>query len=278
MDSFLIAALQMNSQPDAGMNLARAERMVEEAVEKKARCVLLPENFAFLGDDTEKHRQAESIERRVMQEVPQWAARHRIYVMAGGFPARADSGKVYNRSVMFGPDGALLAQYDKIHLFDISLSVEESYRESELVEAGRIAPVVCHTSLGERKSSPYGGARFGLSICYDVRFPELYRELAGQHADVLCVPSAFTRPTGEAHWEVLLRARAIENTAYVAAPAQTGLHGESRTTHGHSMIIDPWGNILADAGTDTGVIMAAIDLNLIRETRKKLPSLQHRKL
>lgn len=304
MSIFRAAAIQLNSQPDLMQNMEKIEGYVEQAVREQAGFIALPENFAFLGSEKEKHRQAEAISDIVMERIPQWASQYGITILAGGFPVRAPGGKVYNRAMVVGPAGEIQGRYDKIHLFDISLSEQESYRESDLVEAGSPQQaVICETQIGlleghnlsettppshhntgeETHSGRNSGddnsvIRFGLSICYDVRFPELYRRLTDQQADILCIPSAFTRPTGEAHWEVLLRARAIENTAYVIAPAQTGIHGKRRKTHGHSMIIDPWGRVLADAGREPGILTAEIDPGYLRNIRQKLPSLQHRKL
>ncbi len=293
MNRFLAAAIQMNSQPDVNHNMKQVGEQIKKAAYEGAAFAALPENFAFLGDEEEKHRQAENIAEHVMEQLPKWAKEYGLTILAGGFPVRSDSSKVYNRAMLFDAAGDILGQYDKIHLFDISLSKEESYQESELVEAGQHQAIVCDTDLGlnPHPAKRYTGdkstvkrdigddkpgTRIGLSICYDIRFPELYRKLSEQGADVLCVPSAFTRPTGEAHWEVLLRARAIENSAYVIAPAQTGLHGKKRTTHGHSMIIDPWGRVLADAGTGPGTIFAEIDTAYLQDVRQKLPSLKHR--
>lgn len=278
MPKFLAAAIQMNSQPDLEQNIEKAEELVEQSAEKGACFVALPENFAFLGNDTEKHRQAERISEAVLTDIPKWAQSYGVYLLAGGFPVRAKTEKVYNRAIMVNPKGDLIAQYDKIHLFDISLSDEEHYRESDWVEPGpkeaeQMASMVCDIE-------PDNGTlvRIGLSICYDVRFPELYRHLSNLATQVLCVPAAFTQPTGEAHWEILLRARAIENSCYVIAPAQTGRHGEKRKTYGHSLIIDPWGKILSDAGTFPGVALAEIDPKYLNEVRENLPSLRHRVL
>lgn len=268
MEPFLAAALQLNSQPDLSFSMQNAERAVEEAAKKGSRFIALPENFAFLGNEKEQHRQADLISDTVMAALPKWAMNYDVTLLAGGFPVRATSGKMYNRAIVFNRKGIEMARYDKIHLFEISLSKDENYRESKFVEPGVPEAVVCKTEMG---------VRVGLSICYDVRFPELYRKLADKKADVMCVPSAFTRPTGEAHWEVLLRARAIENTSYIIAPAQTGTHGRKRKTYGHSMIIDPWGRVLSDAGSGPGMALAEISPHHIADIRKVLPSLKHRK-
>ena len=303
MKKMIAAAVQMNSQPDLDHSMNQCYHLVKAACKKGAQLVGLPENFAFLGDEREKHRLAEPIAKAVQKTLPDWSRKFGIYLMAGGYPVRAESGKVYNRAMMLNPDGQIIALYDKIHLFDVDLSSDERYRESDLVEAGKPEVSYCDVRSGGnpsgiKESELSGNAtdadiendtsqiswnkkdkfRIGLSICYDIRFPELYRALASEGCDVLCVPAAFTQVTGEAHWETLLRARAIENSAYVLAPAQTGTHGVRRKTHGHSMIIDPWGRILADAGTQPGVITAAIDYFILDEVRKKLPALTHRVL
>lgn len=270
MPTFKVAAIQLNSQPDFRKSMDMVKHAIEEAFASNADVVALPENFAFMGDELEKHRLAERIEETVMKEIPALARHYGITIIAGGFPVRAENGKVYNRAIIFDRDGEITARYDKIHLFDVDLSQEETYRESDTVEPGDVTPVVCDIYTGD------GAVRAGLSICYDIRFPELYRQLSERGADLIFIPAAFTRPTGEAHWEILLRARAIENSCYVIAPAQTGSHGQKRKTHGHSMIIDPWGRVLADAGTSPGIALAEIDTGLIEDVRQKLPSLKHR--
>ncbi|MEX2463724.1 MAG: carbon-nitrogen hydrolase family protein [Balneolaceae bacterium] len=274
MPKFKVAAIQLNSQPDLKTNLSMSERAVRKAAEMGAELAVLPENFAFMGNEWDKYLQGDKISKAVTAALPEWAEQSKIHIIAGGFPVRAASGKVYNRSVIVDPDGKVLAKYDKIHLFDVTLSTEETYRESDTVEAGAAQPVVCEIKLpnGDKQ------LKIGLSICYDLRFPELYRLLAAEGAELICIPSAFTRPTGKAHWEVLLRARAIENSLYVVAPAQTGQHSEQRKTYGHSYIIDPWGQVLSDAGTKPGVVISEIDTDKIREVRLKLPSLKHRVL
>ncbi|MEX0994767.1 MAG: carbon-nitrogen hydrolase family protein [Balneolaceae bacterium] len=269
MASFLAAAIQMNSQPDLDHNLDRARHLINQAADKGATLIGLPENFAFLGDEPERLRLAGEISEAVETALQSWSAEFGVHLLAGGYPVRAAKDKVFNRAVLVNPNGKFISRYDKIHLFDVELSEKESYRESEWVRPGELQPVVCNVP---------NLTKIGLSICYDVRFPELYRKLTELGARVLTVPSAFTRPTGEAHWEVLLRARAIENTAYVFAPAQTGKHGRKRTTYGYALIADPWGTVLADAGTEPGVALAEIDLGRLESIRKKLPSLSHRVL
>lgn len=274
MSQLNIAAIQLNSQPDLNTNLEMCKNSINDAAAKGADLVALPENFAYMGNEWEKYLKGDRISDAVHKHLPKWSKEAGVYIMAGGFPVRADSGKVYNRSMISDPDGNIIAQYDKIHLFDVTLSKEETYRESDTVEAGRTEPVVC--DITATKNGQEHSLKVGLSVCYDLRFPELYRLLAYKGAELIFVPSAFTEPTGKAHWEVLLRSRAIENTLYIAAPAQTGLHGDKRKTYGHSMIIDPWGQILQNAGSEPGMIQAEIEPSVIQRVRTKLPSLNHR--
>jgi deaminated glutathione amidase len=263
------AAVQLNSQPDSVKSLDEAYTLVKQAAEAGAVLICLPENFAFLGDERQKLEQSTEISAMVENRLPRWAREYGVTILGGGYPAAAGNGKIYNRSIIVDPNGDVAASYDKIHLFDVDISEDETWRESATVQPGRYKAVVYRS--GKLPT-------MGLSICYDLRFPELYRLMALEGVDIITVPSAFTRPTGEAHWETLLRARAIENSAYVIAPAQTGLHGEKRKTWGHSLIIDPWGKVLADAGSEPGIIYADIDTDYLNEIRKKLPSLKHRVL
>lgn len=269
MPGFKAAAVQMNSQPDLDHNMEQVRLMLKQASENGATFIGLPENFAFLGNERERFQQVNRISFSVETHVPEWAKEFSVWILAGGYPVSVGKNKMYNRAAIFSPDGKTVAIYNKIHLFDVNLSKKDSYRESELVKAGKVEPVV----YDDPELIP-----IGLSICYDLRFPELYRRLTENQAKMICVPSAFTKPTGEAHWETLLRARAIENTVYLLAPAQTGLHGKKRETYGHSMIIDPWGTILAKAETNSGIIYADIDPDKLQRIRNKLPSLSHRRL
>lgn len=269
MKAFKAAAIQLNSQPYLDLNLEISYKCIKEAANKGASLVGLPENFSFLGDLPAKMEQAAVIAEESESFLKDAAKEFGIYLLGGSFPVPAGSGKVYNRSLLLGPDGNIIASYDKIHLFDVDLEKGESYRESEYVEGGELEPVC--------QEIPDLGT-IGLSICYDLRFPELYRELSQNGAELLTVPSAFTKTTGQDHWFPLLRARAIENTAFVFAPAQTGLHGEKRRTFGHSLIIDPWGRILADGGEEPGVIFSDLDPKVLQETRSAIPSLGHRRL
>ncbi|WP_319419521.1 carbon-nitrogen hydrolase family protein [Pleurocapsa sp. FMAR1] len=269
MKSYLAAAVQMTSKPDLGKNLVEAEELIELAVHKGAELVSLPENFAFLGQEVDKIAQAREIADKSEQFLKKMAQRFQITILGGGFPVPvADNPeKAYNTAVLVTPDGQQAVHYQKVHLFDVNVPDGNTYQESSTVMAGeRIPPIYDSEKLG----------KLGLSICYDVRFPEFYRYLSHLGADVLFIPAAFTAFTGKDHWQVLLQARAIENTCYVIAPAQTGNHYERRYTHGHAMIIDPWGVILADAGNAPGVAIAEINPDRLQQVRQQMPSLQHR--
>lgn len=195
------------------------------------------------------------------------AKRFQITILGGGFPVPANADKAYNAALLVDSVGKELCRYHKVHLFDVNLPDGSIYRESSTVMAGAELPsIYCSEKLGN----------LGLSVCYDVRFPELYRHLSYQGADVLLVPAAFTAQTGKDHWQVLLQARAIENTCYVVAPAQTGQHYDRRQSHGHAMIIDPWGVVLADAGCEPGVAIAKLDPERLKQVRSYMPSLKHR--
>lgn len=270
IEDYDVAVIQLNSQPDLQKNLNQLTVLIDQAAKKGVRLLALPEHAFFLGDFNARLDQAKTIAKKAPKFLGEMAQKHSSYIVGATFPVPAgDSGKVYNRSVVVAPDGSVVAKYDKIHLFDVDLNNGESYRESDFVKPGSPQPVTFF-------SDDIGSV--GLSICYDLRFPELYRALTDDGAEILTVPSAFTQKTGDAHWEVLLRARAIENTCYVLAPAQTGRHGSSRKTHGHSMIIDPWGKIIASADRQPGSITATVQPSVIESTRTAIPCLQHRKL
>jgi deaminated glutathione amidase len=267
MKSYLAAALQMNSLPDLQQNLVQAEDLIDLAVRRGAELVCLPENFSFLGDETAKIAQAEEIAQGSEKFLKTMAQRYQVTLLGGGFPVPNQAGKVYNTALLIGPSGEELSRYEKVHLFDVNLPDGNTYQESQTVLAGvNLPPVYPSKELGH----------LGLSVCYDVRFPELYRHLSQMGAEVLFVPAAFTAYTGKDHWQVLLQARAIENTCYVIAPAQTGRHNSIRQSHGHALIIDPWGVILADAGDRPGMALASIEPARIEQVRRQMPSLQHR--
>ncbi len=268
----LVAAIQMTSGPDVSANLQDARALLEEAAGRGAQLAALPENFAFMGlGDGDKRRIAEEDGRGPVQDFLGEAARRLgLWIVGGTVPLRgAADGRVAAASLVYDAAGERRARYDKIHLFDIQVPdrAEESYRESANVAPGS-TPVVVETPLG----------RLGLSVCYDVRFPELFRRLTAAGAELLTVPSAFTEPTGRAHWETLLRARAIENLCFVLAPAQSGFHPGGRETYGDSMIVDHWGRVLTRLPRGRGCITAEIDLDRQRRDRRSFPSLTHRVL
>lgn len=266
-----IAAIQMTSGADVPANLQEARTLLEEAARRGARLAALPENFAFMGlRDADKRGVAEEDGRGPVQAfLAQTAQRLGIWVVGGTVPIRgAGDGRVTAACLVYDSAGERRARYDKMHLFDVHVpGREESYRESAHVAPGS-APVLVETPVG----------RLGLSVCYDVRFPELYRSLSAAGAELLVVPSAFTEPTGRAHWEPLLRARAIENLCFVLAPAQSGFHANGRETYGDSMIVDHWGRVLARLPRGRGCILAPIDLERQRRDRGSFPSLAHRVL
>ena len=264
----LAAVVQMTSTADVERNLSAACALVEQAAGRGAVFVGLPENFAFLRSEGQPVPEPQQTDGPWVSRMAELARRLSITLLLGSLPERLpDDSRVRNTSVLLGPDGRTLALYRKIHLFDIDLPGMEHLKESKAVKAGDEI-VVASTPLGP----------VGLTICYDVRFPELYRELARRGARVLCVPSAFTERTGKAHWEVLLRARAIENLAYVFAPAQVGQHGGGRASHGQAMIVDPWGSVVAQVPDGEGVALAELDFARLARLRRELPALSHTRL
>lgn len=264
-NKFLAAAIQMVSCADWQVNLQTARRLVAEAAAAGAALIVLPEYFCLMGlREQDKVGLAETPGQGVLQQaLADMAREHAVWLAGGSVPLQSPSpDKVYNTTWLFGPDGEAVARYDKIHLFGFS-GLGERYCESNTIVPGAV-PVKASTPLGE----------IALGICYDLRFPELFRSLVP--FDLLLLPAAFTAITGEAHWEVLLRARAIENQCYLIASAQGGVHENGRTTHGHSMIIDPWGKVLAELPQGEGVVLAEIDPALIQSVRTRLPALAHR--
>ena len=266
-----VAAIQMTSGPDVMANLEQARVYLEEAAGRAARLAVLPENFSFMGlEDADKRRVAESDGAGPIQNfLAATARRLRLWIVGGTLPLRAGAdGRVAAACLVYDSDGKRAARYDKIHLFDVDIPGRaERYRESAHVAAGS-TPAVVDTPVG----------RVGLSVCYDVRFPELFRRLSAAGAQLLTVPSAFTGPTGRAHWETLLRARAVENLCYVIAPAQSGFHPSGRETYGDSMIVDYWGSVLQRLPRGRGCIVAEIDLARQAEVRENFPALKHRVL
>jgi predicted amidohydrolase len=266
-----LAVVQLSSQGELGENLAQCERWVGAAAARGAELVVLPENFAFMGEEADRVALAESLSDPtgpILRTLAELARRHRVHIVAGGMPEQSgDPARPFNTNVAVDPSGAVAASYRKIHLFDVDLADGTSLRESSATMPGAAPCVVSLAGFG-----------VGLSICYDVRFPELYRTLAATGAELLVVPAAFTLHTGKDHWHVLLRARAIESQCYVAAAAQWGKHPRGRTTYGHALIVDPWGTVIAEVPDGPGFALATIEARRIQSVRESLPSLRHRRL
>ncbi|NMO20922.1 carbon-nitrogen hydrolase family protein [Pyxidicoccus fallax] len=264
----LIAAAQMVSTADKSHNLDVASRLVRRAAGLGARLVGLPENFSWMGPEPERTGAAEGLEGPTLSRMAELARELKVTLLAGSvLETGAPGGRLYNTSVLFGPGGERLGVYRKMHLFDVEVGDGATYQESAAVAPGTEV-VAADTEVG----------RLGLSVCYDLRFPELYRRLSRDGATLLAVPAAFTLMTGKDHWEVLLRARAIENQAYVLAPAQGGRHSANRLTYGHAMVVDPWGLVTARASEGEGLALAPVDPELQARIRRNLPCLQHRRL
>ena len=269
--SFKIASIQMVSSPDLQENLNTASRLIRAATQAGAQLVVLPEYFCIMGlKDTDKVRIRESFGNGPIQEqLASFAKDNQIHLVAGTIPLETkDPGKVLNTSLVFNPTGQQIGRYDKIHLFGFQTNTER-YQESETIESG-IAPEIFKISHNNQDWV------FGLSICYDLRFPELYRAMGT--VDCHIIPAAFTYTTGKAHWDILLRARAIENQCYVLASAQGGTHLNQRRTWGHSMLVDPWGYVLANLPEGEGFIAGVLSKEKLNEVRSQLPALAHRKL
>ena len=283
MSHLTVAAIQLTSTDDVAKNLDACTRLIAEAAASGAKLIGLPENFAYLGSDRD-HRL--SLAERVGPDEtgpgdgPILTAMRRAardagaWLLLGGFPemghtptAAGAVQRIRNTSVLLSPDGAVTAVYRKIHLFDVDVPGGLRFRESEAIEAGADVAVA---------ETPWGG--LGLTICYDLRFPELYRAIAGRGARVCAVPSAFTLETGKDHWHVLLRARAIENQMFVFAPAQRGHHGGQRRSYGHALVVDPWGVVIAECGDHEGFALAKLDFDYQDQVRRNLPCLSHRQL
>jgi predicted amidohydrolase len=267
MNAFKVAAIQMASGPNVAGNLGEARRLIAKAVEQGARLVVLPEFFAIMGmNDMDKVKVREQPGSGQIQDFLSETARHfKIWLVGGSIPLEGSSpDKVLNSCLVFDEHGKQVARYDKIHLFNLELG-NETYHEANTIEPGKQVVVV---------DSPFG--RIGLSICYDLRFPELFRAM--KNVDIIVLPSAFTETTGKMHWEVLVRARAVENLAYVIASAQGGYHVNGRETHGNSMVVDPWGRVLDRLPRGSGVVMAEVNPAYQASLRASLPALSHRTL
>jgi predicted amidohydrolase len=266
-----VAAVQLSSQSRVAENLATCAELCAAAASKGASLVVLPENFAFMGPESERGNHAEvlgDVDAPIQRALSSLARRHGVFVVGGGMPERSDDPeRPYNTAVVFDSAGTLVGKYRKIHLFDVDLSDGTTLRESASTTAGAEPSLVRVADFA-----------VGLSICYDLRFPELYRALVRLGAEILLAPAAFTLHTGKDHWHVLLRARAIEAQCYVVAAAQWGKHPLGRTTYGHAMVVDPWGTVIAECSDGRGFALATIDASRLTSVRTSLPSLEHRKL
>ncbi len=267
-----VAAIQLSSVADRDANLASAARLLRQAAQAGAVLAALPENFSFMGArEHDKLAIAEADGQGPIQDFLAATARElKLWIVAGTVPlaVSGDPGRVWAACLVYDGQGRRVARYDKIHLFDVEVPGGEQYRESNSIARGAPEAVVVDTPAG----------RLGLSVCYDLRFPELYRALAARGAELLCVPAAFTARTGQAHWEALLRARAIENQCYLIAPGQYGIHAGGRATWGHSLVIDPWGEILAQQAEGDGVVLAPVSAERLRQVRTSFPALTHRRM
>ena len=263
---FKAACVQLRSTSDVAENIRQTSAFAREAAAGGARFIATPENTNIMAQDN-RAKLAATFDEAADPSLPAFASLAKelgVWLSIGSLHIKVSPEKTANRSFLFAPDGTIRARYDKIHLFDVTVATGESYRESTQVEGGHEA-VLADTEFGA----------IGITVCYDLRFPQLYRKLAKKGAFAFTIPSSFTVPTGEAHWQVLLRARAIENGAFVIAAAQGGLHANGRKTYGHSLIVAPWGEVLAEAGTEPGVIFADIDPALSAEARDRIPNLEH---
>jgi nitrilase len=270
MKQVICAAIQMASSPNVSANLLEAGRLVQKAAADGARLVVLPENFALMGmNDGDKLTVAEEAGSGPIQDfLARTSERCKIWLIGGTMPMKARGGKVRACSLVYDDRGLLAGRYDKIHLFDVNVpGTDETYRESATIEAGEY-PLVLDTPFG----------RLGVAICYDIRFPEQFRQMAENGLDVLAVPAAFTAQTGAAHWDLLVRARSVENLCYTVASNQGGFHVNGRETYGHSMIVDPWGKTLAALPSGSGVVCAEIDGDRLEKVRAAFPALNHRRL
>ncbi|MEM7651180.1 MAG: carbon-nitrogen hydrolase family protein [Pseudomonadota bacterium] len=260
------ACIQICSGPDINDNLKAADTLIREAAAKGAQLIATPENTDQIRRYAKgRFETSGDMETHVaISHFSKLAEELGIYLLIGSIGVKAETQKLLNRSILFSPKGQIIQTYDKIHMFDVTLSRSEFYKESNDIEAGEAAVI-----------AEIDDVKLGMGICYDLRFPHLWRDLAKNGAQILSAPAAFTVPTGKAHWEVLLRARAIETGCFVIAPAQTGEHEGSRKTFGHSMIISPWGEILAEMGSEIGIIVADLDLNEVDKAHSAIPALTH---
>jgi len=265
--AFKVACVQLSSKNDMKSNIERSLIFMAEAYERGADIIMLPENIAMMASNAAElfDNTYPQDEHPALYAFSQFARNHKTIVLIGSLAIKPHgSEKLANRSFLIGKNGNIIAQYDKIHLYDVSVEGGETHKESDRFIFGNNAVI-----------APTEFARIGMTICYDLRFAYLYRHLAQNGAEIITVPSSFTQFTGQAHWHILLRARAIETGCYIAAPAQTGTHPAGRKTFGHSLIVDPWGEVIMDLGEQEGVGIAEIDIEKIYKTRKQLPSIEH---
>ncbi len=266
----LFAAIQLTSTNNFEENLLKAISFIEDAAKNGAKVISLPETFTFVGSIKKDFNFKIEINGHLVNKFSELAKEKNIYLLAGSIhESVSENEKMYNTAILFSPEGNIASVYRKIHLFDANLPGPERYYESDNFISGSTEQLLV-------TETPYG--KFGVTICYDLRFPELYRKLVLKGAEIIFVPSAFTMHTGKEHWEVLLRARAIENQVYIVAPGQFGQHNEKRESYGNSMIIDPWGKVIARASDKEGIIYGDIDLEYIKVIRQKLPCLSHIKM
>ncbi len=261
-----VGLVQMVSSAKVADNLLQVEHYMAQAKNEQVELVVLPENFAFMGiKDTDKWRIAETYgEGPIQEKISQLAKKFGLWIVAGTIPLKGVGTKVRSSCIVYDDQGLSVARYDKIHLFDVRVSEHEAHQESSTVERGNELVVV---------DTPVG--KIGLTVCYDLRFPELYQQLMIRGAQLFTIPSAFTAVTGQAHWEVLLRARAIENLCYVLASNQSGYHENERQTYGHSMVVEPWGRVLVQKETSVGLVTADIDLQRLQQLRQHFPCIEH---
>ena len=266
MSNLKVACIQTNSKSDPNINIREVSSLIRAARSNGAELITTPEVVGMLEPNREKALKKAQPENYhgVLREFRALSRDLAIWLLIGSISIKLSNGKLANRSFLINPDGQIIARYTKIHMFDVEVNDGSIYRESATYQPGTSACLA---------RTPWG--LVGLTVCYDIRFPALYRDLAKAGAKIIFIPSAFTEVTGEAHWHILQRARAIENGCFIVSAAQTGMHEQNRKTFGHSIIVDPWGNILADADKDVGFITADLDLNLVDEVRKKIPSLTH---
>ncbi len=266
-NNLIVSIIQLNSTNNIKSNIEKALKYINKSINMNADVVALPENFAYMIKEGEKPQLSKDLFQNTINKLKELSEKGNVYIVAGTLPEPVENNneKFYNTCVVIDRKGKIIAKYRKIHLFDIELDSKE-LKESKYIQAGK--DVVTFNIDGKLEC--------GLSICYDLRFPELYRKLIEKQVEAVFVPSAFTMKTGKDHWEVLLRARAIENLVYVFAPAQFGVHNKERESYGHSMIVDPWGVVISRKGESEGIISSEININYIDEVRRKIPSLQNR--